>query len=110
MARPNEEVEALLEEYADLISITGGDAFKARAYEKAARSIGGYHIDVSMIDLKGLRQIAGVGTSIAEKVVEYFHTGSVHEVDELRAKIPAGVRQLTAIPTLGPQKRRRRHE
>jgi DNA polymerase (family 10) len=110
MARPNEEVEALLEEYADLISITGGDAFKARAYEKAARSIGGYHIDVSMLDVKGLRQIAGVGTSIAEKVVEYFHTGSVHEVDELRAKIPAGVRQLTAIPTLGPKKAMVLHE
>jgi DNA polymerase (family 10) len=110
MARPNEEVEALLEEYADLISITGGDAFKARAYEKAARSIGGYHIDVSRLDVAGLRQIAGVGTSIAEKVVEYFHTGSVHEVDELRAKIPAGVRQLTAIPTLGPKKAMVLHE
>ncbi|MGW2994527.1 hypothetical protein ACWDA9_23080, partial [Streptomyces sp. NPDC001193] len=29
MARANERVEALLREYADLISISGGDAFKA---------------------------------------------------------------------------------
>ncbi|MFL4903749.1 DNA polymerase/3'-5' exonuclease PolX [Streptomyces sp. MMS24-I2-30] len=104
MARSNDEVAALFQEYADLISITGKDAFKARVYEKAARAIGGYHADVSTLDTKGLQQIPGVGKSIAEKVTEYFRTGGVVAVDELRARIPAGVRQLTAIPTLGPKK------
>ncbi|RZB19002.1 DNA polymerase/3'-5' exonuclease PolX [Streptomyces sp. F001] len=104
MARANDEVAALLAEYADLISITGGDAFKARVYEKAARAIGGYHADVSTLDAKGLKEIPNVGKSIAEKVVEYLRTGRVSVVEELRAKIPAGVRRLTAIPTLGPKK------
>ncbi|MEU6254805.1 DNA polymerase/3'-5' exonuclease PolX [Streptomyces sp. NPDC047043] len=104
MARSNDEVAALLQEYADLISITGGDAFKARVYEKAARSVGGHHADVSTLDLKGLQQIPNVGKSIAQKVLEYFDHGSVSAVEELRAKIPAGVRRLTAIPTLGPKK------
>ncbi|MER6015850.1 DNA polymerase/3'-5' exonuclease PolX [Streptomyces bluensis] len=104
MVRPNEEVEALLQEYADLIAITGGDAFKARAYEKAARAIGGHPADVSHLDVAGLREIPGVGRSIAEKVVEYFRTGRVTVVEETRARIPAGVRQLIAIPTLGPRK------
>ncbi|MFD7459948.1 MULTISPECIES: DNA polymerase/3'-5' exonuclease PolX [unclassified Streptomyces] len=104
MARSNDEVAALFSEYADLISITGGDAFKARAYEKAARAIGGHHADVSGLDVKGLQEIPGVGRSVAEKVVEYFRTGAVPAVEELRAKIPAGVRRLTAIPTLGPRK------
>ncbi|MGW3123739.1 DNA polymerase/3'-5' exonuclease PolX [Streptomyces sp. NPDC001107] len=104
MARSNDEVAALLQEYADLISITGGDAFKARVYEKAARSVGGHHADVATLDLKGLQQIPNVGKSIAQKVLEYFDNGSVSAVEELRAKIPAGVRRLTAIPTLGPKK------
>lgn len=104
MARSNDEVAALLQEYADLISITGGDAFKVRVYEKAARAIGGHHADVSTLDVKGLKEIPNVGKSIAEKVVEYFAQGSVSAVEELRSKIPAGVRQLTAIPTLGPKK------
>jgi DNA polymerase (family 10) len=104
MARPNDEVAALLYEYADLISITGGDAFKARVYEKAARAIGGHHADVAGLDVKGLQEIPGVGRSIAEKVVEYFRNGSVSAVEELRARIPVGVRRLTAIPTLGPKK------
>jgi DNA polymerase (family 10) len=104
VARPNDEVAALLQEYADLISITGGDAFKARVYEKAARAIGGHHADVSTLNVKGLKEIPNVGRSIAEKVVEYFASGGISAVEELRAKIPAGVRQLTAIPTLGPKK------
>ncbi|GAB2848045.1 DNA polymerase/3'-5' exonuclease PolX [Streptomyces deserti] len=104
MARSNDEVAALFQEYADLISITGGDAYRARVYEKAARSIGGYHADVSRLDVKGLQEIPNVGKSIAEKIVEYFRGGSVSAVEELRAKIPAGVRRLTAIPTLGPKK------
>ncbi|GHB42314.1 DNA polymerase/3'-5' exonuclease PolX [Streptomyces viridiviolaceus] len=110
MARSNDEVAALFQEYADLIAITGGDAFKARVYEKAARAIGGHHADVGTLDAKGLQEIPGVGRSIAEKVVEYFRDGRVSAVEELRAKIPAGVRQLTAIPTLGPKKALVLHE
>ncbi|KUO16559.1 DNA polymerase/3'-5' exonuclease PolX [Streptomyces dysideae] len=104
MARSNDEVAALFQEYADLISITGGDAYRARVYEKAARSIGGHHAEVSTLDTKGLQAIPNVGKSIAEKIIEYFQGGSVSAVEELRAKIPAGVRRLTAIPTLGPKK------
>ncbi|MEU3516265.1 DNA polymerase/3'-5' exonuclease PolX [Streptomyces sp. NPDC006654] len=104
MARPNDEVAALFQEYADLISITGGDAFKARVYEKAARSVGGHHADVSTLDLKGLQEIPNVGKSIAHKILEYLADGRVAAVEDLRAKIPAGVRRLTAVPTLGPRK------
>ncbi|MFF8907501.1 DNA polymerase/3'-5' exonuclease PolX [Streptomyces olivaceoviridis] len=110
MARRNDEVEALLQEYADLIAITGGDAFKARAYEKAARAIGGYPVDVSALDADGLREIPNVGRSIAEKVAEYLRTGTMAVVEERRAKIPAGVRELITIPTLGPKKALRLYE
>src|SRR3989442_7428748 len=104
MARANDVVEALLQEYADLLSISGGDAFRVRTYEKAARSIGGYHTDIATLDLKALQAIPNVGKSIAEKVKEYFDTGSIDRLEELRAQIPAGVRQMISISTLGPKK------
>jgi DNA polymerase (family 10) len=104
MARPNEVVAGLLQEYADLISITGGEAFRARVYERAARAVAGYHADISALDLDGLREIPGVGKSTAEKILEYLHSGQVEALERLRAKVPAGVRELTAIPTLGPKK------
>lgn len=104
MPRANDDAAALLQEYADLLAITGGDAFKARAYEKAARAVGGYHVDIATLDAKGLRDIPNVGKSIADKVEEYLTTGRVALIDEARAAIPPGVRELTAIPNLGPRK------
>ncbi|GAA0275600.1 DNA polymerase/3'-5' exonuclease PolX [Actinomadura nitritigenes] len=104
MARANDEAAALIQELADLLSITGGDAFKIRAYEKAARAIAGHPDDISGLDLAGLRKIPTVGEAIAKKVLDYNTTGTIRQVEELRTQIPAGVRALTAIPTLGPKK------
>ncbi|MEU7559459.1 DNA polymerase/3'-5' exonuclease PolX [Streptomyces eurythermus] len=110
MGRVNDEVEAVLREYADLIAITGGDAFKARAYEKAARAIGGHPADVSTLEPDALREIPNVGRSIADKVTEYLRTGRIAVVEERRSEIPAGVRELITIPTLGPKKALRLYE
>ncbi|MFD0533912.1 DNA polymerase/3'-5' exonuclease PolX [Actinomadura luteofluorescens] len=104
MARANDEAAALIQELADLLSITGGDAFKIRAYEKAARAVAGHPGDIAGLDLAGLREISGVGDAIAKKLLDYNTTGTIRQVEELRAQIPAGVRTLTAIPTLGPKK------
>ncbi|HJY66473.1 MAG TPA: helix-hairpin-helix domain-containing protein, partial [Streptosporangiaceae bacterium] len=104
MAWLNEEVAGLLREYAELTQITGGDVFRARNYEKAARSVRGWGEDISQLDAKGLRVIPGVGASIAAKIAEYLATGRIAALDELRAKIPAGVLELTRVPGLGPKR------
>ena len=100
----NEDVAALLREYAELTQITGGDVFRARNYEKAARSVRGWGDDISQLDVKALRAIPGVGASIAAKIAEYRQTGSIRALEELRAKIPAGVLELTRVPGLGPKR------
>lgn len=104
MARANEAVETVLREYADLMVITGGDAYRARAYEKAARAVGGHPADVSAMDEKALREIPNVGASIAGKILEFLGTGRIRAVEDLRAEVPGGVVELTRIPTLGPKK------
>jgi DNA polymerase (family 10) len=100
----NEEIAALLREYAELTQITGGDVFRARNYEKAARSVRGWAGDVGQLDVTALRAIPGVGASIAAKIAEYRETGSIRALDELRARIPAGVLELTRVPGLGPRR------
>ncbi|MFC9327436.1 DNA polymerase/3'-5' exonuclease PolX [Kitasatospora sp. NPDC057015] len=104
MARLNDEVRSLLQEYADLIAITGGDAFRARAYEKAARAVGGHAGDIAGLDVKGLLEIPGVGKSTADKIGEYLRTGRIEALEQQRAKIPPGVREVMGIPTVGPKK------
>ena len=104
MARANAEVAALLVEYAELLGITGGDAFRARAYEKAARAVAGHHEDISQLDEAAITQIPNVGRSIAGKITQILATGSFEQLEQLRAEVPEGVRRLSAIPTLGPKK------
>ncbi|MEO8423504.1 MAG: DNA polymerase/3'-5' exonuclease PolX [Actinomycetota bacterium] len=104
MVRANDDVERTLLEFADLLSILSTDPHKPRAYEKAARSVGGYHDDVSELDLKGILQIPNVGKSIGEKIVETLKTGTFADLEALRAQIPPGVRELMSIPGLGPKK------
>jgi DNA polymerase (family 10) len=104
VARANDDVERTLLEFADLLSILSEDAYKPRSYEKAARSVGGYHADLSELDLKGILQIPNIGKSIGEKIVETLKTGTFADLEALRAQIPPGVRELMAIPGLGPKK------
>ena len=100
----NEEVAGLPREYAELNQITGGDPFRVRNYEKAARSVRGWADDVEGLDAKSLQRIPGVGASIAAKIAEYLQTGAIGALDELRARIPPGVLELTRVPGLGPKR------
>jgi DNA polymerase (family 10) len=104
MASINEEVAALLREYAELLGLTGGDPFRARNYEKAAKSVGGYPEDIGAIPDTALTKIPGVGSSIAGKIAEYRRTGTIKAVDDLRAKVPPGALLLAKVPGVGPKR------
>jgi DNA polymerase (family 10) len=104
MPRANDAVEAMLVEYADLLSVLSSDPYKPRAYEKAARAVGGYPVDLAGKELADILQVPNVGKSIGEKVHEFLTTGTVADLDGLRAKIPAGVREVMAVPGVGPKK------
>ena len=104
MASSNEAAAALLREYAELLAITGGDPFRARNYEKAAKAVAGYPDDIGAMTEAALTKIPGVGKSIAGKIAEYQRSGTFAALEQLRAKIPAGVRDLTRVPGLGPKR------
>ncbi|WP_214416535.1 DNA polymerase/3'-5' exonuclease PolX [Sphaerisporangium fuscum] len=101
MGRANDEAAAALEEYADLFAMTGGDAFRVRSYQKAAKAIAGFPEDISKVDV---RRVPGVGEAIAKKMEEFLQRGSFRQLDALRAEVPEGVRMLTRIASLGPKK------
>jgi histidinol phosphatase-like PHP family hydrolase/predicted flap endonuclease-1-like 5' DNA nuclease len=104
MASANQEAAALLREYADLLGLTGGDPFRARNYERAAKSVAGYPGDLATLPDKALTTIDGVGPSIAAKIAECRKTGTFAALEELRAKIPPGVGQLAKVPGVGPKR------
>jgi DNA polymerase (family 10) len=110
MAQASETAAALLSEYAELLQMTGGDMFRIRIYEKAARAVAGHSADITGLSAAQLQKIPGVGKSIAEKITEIGATGTFAALEELRGRIPAGVLALTRIPALGPKRALLLHE
>ena len=101
----NAEVAALLEEYADLLEARDVE-YKPRAYQRAADNVRDYPEDVEDLAAEGPKAVARieqVGDSIAEKVVEYFETGEIAELNEQREKLPVEMEALTRVEGVGPK-------
>ena len=89
MARANDDIEQTLLEFTGPTSILTTDPHKPGSYEKAARSVGGYHADVSTLDMKGIlhperRQVD------REKIVELLQDGTFADLEALGAQIRPG--------------------
>ncbi|MCX6760968.1 MAG: hypothetical protein NTZ84_02625 [Candidatus Nealsonbacteria bacterium] len=83
----NQEISKILNEIGDLLDIKGV-AFKPRAYRKAAQSLEDFKEDISEVykkdGVKGIKQIPGIGKSIAEKIEEYLKKGKIKYYEELK--------------------------
>ena len=103
MAWVNEELARRFGEIAKLLKISGADTFRVRAYERAADAIGAAPVDLGQLGKAGLTEVKGIGASTAKKIAEYLDTGTIGMLEDLRAKVPAGVVELTRVPGLGPK-------
>jgi DNA polymerase (family 10) len=100
----NSEVAQLLYNISELLEIKGENAFKIRAYAKAARAIEGLTEDIEKIAKeKRLKEIPGVGESIAEKIEEYLAAEKLEFYEELKKQVPRELHELLQIPGIGPK-------
>jgi DNA polymerase (family X) len=101
----NDALAAIFKEIRELIILEEGspNSFRARAYETAADAIATYRGDLSTLSEKELTRIDGVGASTAKKVREFYETGRVAKLDELRSTYPPEFVELGKIPGLGPK-------
>ena len=103
----NMELARIFAEIADVLDLTGANAFKVNANRKVARTLeeaGEDLAELARTDPARLRDIPGIGDSSAKKILEFVTTGKVAEREELLASIPAGVPALLQIPGLGPKR------
>jgi len=101
----NDEIATLLEEFADLLDAKGVE-YKPRAYRRAAENIRDFPGAIEGLAAEGedsVGEIDGVGDAISSKVVEYFETGEIEELTELREELPVEMDALTAVEGIGPK-------
>ncbi len=90
---------------ANLLEIKGEVVYVTLAYRKAAESLVSLGGDATTYWKEGkLREIPGVGKSIAEKIDELLRTGRLEFLEELEKKVPAGLAEWLQVPGLGPKK------
>jgi len=102
----NQEIAKILYEISELLEMKD-IPFKPRAYEKAALAIENLEEEVEEIynkgGLKALKEIPGVGESIAEKIEEIIKTGHLKYYEKLKKKMPVDLEEITAVEGVGPK-------
>ncbi|MCM0605417.1 MAG: hypothetical protein KA715_04955 [Xanthomonadaceae bacterium] len=94
----------LLEELERLLRLNEENVFKVRAFEKAQQSLSGMTALEERARAGNLTEIPGIGKGIAEVLTEFLLKDKCSLRDELLAKLPPGLLDLTRIPGLGPKK------
>jgi DNA polymerase (family X) len=125
LTRPNRPVQALLrkmpelsntavadalEELGDLYELDGAIVHRVLAYRTAARSVRESSVSVAALARAGkATQIAGIGSTLQEKILALAETGAIPAAEKLRAKFPPGLIAITRLPELGPKRARLLH-
>lgn len=99
-----EDIADALELTAKLMELHNENPFKVKAISSAAYKLGKTRLDLSNQTVEELVKIDGISKSLAEKIIDFTHTGTIKELSELMAKTPVGVIDILGIKGLGPKK------
>ena len=99
------QISAIFEKIAILLELKGENFFKSRAYQRGGRTILSLSEDINDLVATGeIRNIEGIGSALADKTTELVTTGKLEYYEKLKASIPPGLVEMTAIPGFGPKK------
>ncbi len=102
----NIEIAAAFEEMADLLELSGENAFRIRAYRNGAKAIRDLSEPVAELIHAGtdLTTIDGIGSTLAEKSAVLVKTGHLPQLDKLRKEVPPTLRDIMQVPGVGAKK------
>jgi len=94
LARQFDQIAAYLE-------LDGDSVFKVRAYREASAAIADYPAPIEDVDLNS---IEGLGPATIAKSREWFKSGKIRVLEELKRKYPSGLLEMLRVPGIGPKK------
>jgi DNA polymerase (family X) len=103
MVNTNRQVAETLTFMGQLLEIHGGDAYKIRAYYRAADLVDRLMVPVAGMSIEELMQIRGIGKALAVRIRSIAETGTFQELDDLRADIPKSLLELLKLNGVGPK-------
>jgi DNA polymerase (family X) len=96
-------VARMFEEIAQSLEVAGDQGHRLRAYRRAARGVAGAAEPLEELAAAGrLREISGVGPSLAALIVEFMETGAMRTHAKLVGAHPPGLAPLLQARGFGP--------
>ena len=87
-ALDNAAVAEQLETFANMLDLAGASRYTARAYRRAAETIRETKAPIVELVRNGRAQeLRGIGSGIGARLTELVETGTIRELDELRATV-----------------------
>ena len=102
----------VLTRIAALVELSGGNRFKAKAYEGAAQALRAIDTDdlAPLLRAGEIAELPGIGPATLSVIRELVETGESSYLTRLDAEVPQGLLELLRVPTLGAAKIRLLHE
>lgn len=105
------DLAKLLREIGIALELTDSSPFRARTYLGAARELehSPYTLEQLVAEQRA-SELKGWGSSLTERLQEYWQTGALGLHQELRSKVPDGLWEVLDIPGLGSKRVRALYE
>ncbi|MBK1877012.1 DNA polymerase/3'-5' exonuclease PolX [Pelagicoccus mobilis] len=105
------DIADVLNEIATLLELKGENPFKIRAYQNGARKLETLESDLADLVAEGrLKEVAGFGDALAQKITELHETGGLEFFEKLKASVEPGLVSMLEIPGLGAKKIKALHK
>jgi len=107
----NAAIADLFDELGDLYELDGAVVHRVLAYRNGAKSVREAPRSVAAMTREGkVTELPGIGRTLEEKIEALLETGTIPAVEKLRARIPAGLVDMTRLPGLGPKRARKLYD
>lgn len=102
----NAEIATVLERIAVMLDLDGANPFRVRAHREAARMVGasGESMAALATEPGALEELPGIGKDLAQKIRDLVAGGTTPMYEELLAKYPLSLVELTELHGLGPKR------
>jgi len=100
----NKEIARFLKITADLLEIHDENQFRIRTYTNAAFVAERYNNPLENLSQEALEGVDGIGKGVAKAITDILASGSFDVLEQMKAKTPAGVIEISGIKGLGPKK------
>lgn len=102
----NAAIAARLIRLADLLEVSGANAFRVRAYRNAAATVAAHPEPLAdlLARQEPLTSLKGVGKDLAAAIESLFEAGEIPALAALAREVPPGLLDVVQVPGVGPKR------